>query len=79
VGTRYSFSDKPNTFFLYSAYWEIINPVTGKTLGPGTCVEVTATLEVQSDTPFMNIDKLLEGAGEDIEGFFFYDDPAACG
>ena len=77
-GTRYSFSDKSGTFFLYSAKYEITNPNTGKTIAPGTCVEVTGTIEVQSDVPFINLDKIIEHVGEEIDGFTFYADPAAC-
>ena len=79
VGTRYQFSTKSGTFVLYSAYLEIINPSTGKTIGPGTCVEVTGKLEMQSGVPFINIDKLTgQSAGEEIQGFSFYNDPGAC-
>ncbi len=80
VGTRYQFSKQSGTFFLYSAYWEIYNPATGKTIGPGTCVEIIGPVEVQSGVPFINIDKLAGSTpGEEIGGFRFYNDPAACG
>ncbi len=39
LGTRYSFSDKSGTVFIYSIKYEIIDPNTGKTIAPGTCVE----------------------------------------
>jgi len=79
VGTRYSFSDKSGTFFLFSAKYEITNPNTGKTIAPGTCVEVTGTIEVQADRPFISLDKLIDNVGDDVQGFLFYDDVAACG
>jgi hypothetical protein len=52
VGTRYAFSDTPNTFFLFSNFWEITNSETGKTVGVGTCVEVTGEVEIQGGVPF---------------------------
>jgi predicted nucleic acid-binding Zn ribbon protein len=58
--TRYEFSDAPNTFFLYSKY-EIADPDNGKTLAPGSCVRVTATIHVQQNVPYINVDELLEG------------------
>ena len=78
VGTRYSFSDKSGTFFLFSAKYEITNPNTGKTIAPGTCVEVTAPIDVQADTPFINLDKLIEYTGDEVQGFLFYEDTSAC-
>jgi hypothetical protein len=79
VGTRYSFTDKPNQFFLFSAKYEIINPNTGKTIAPGTCVEVTGPVDVQGDAPYINLDKLIESAGGTVQGFTFYEDAASCG
>lgn len=79
VGTRYSFSDQPNSFFMFSNLWEITNSSTGKTVGVGTCVEVTGVVELQDGIPFMPIDDLITGTGESIGGFLIYDDPAACG
>ena len=70
VGSRYPFSDQRGTFFLYSKYWEIYNAETGKTVGPGTCVEVTGKIQIQSDVPFINIDTLAGStSGEEIEHF----------
>lgn len=79
VGTRYSFSDTPGTFFLFSAKYEITNPYTGKTIAPDTCVEVTGPIDVESGVPFINLDKIIERVGDDVQGFLFYDDPSACG
>ncbi|MFH1186230.1 MAG: hypothetical protein V1755_14525 [Chloroflexota bacterium] len=79
ASTRYSFSDKSGTFFLFSAKYEITNPNTGKTIAPGTCVEVTGPVDVQSDTPYINLDKIIDNVGDEVQGFLFYDDPAACG
>jgi uncharacterized protein YdeI (BOF family) len=76
VGTRYSFSDKSGTFFLFSAKYEITNPNTGKTIAPGTCVEVTGPIDVQSGTPFINLDKLVESGT--LSGFNFYEGTSAC-
>ncbi len=79
VGTRYQFSDKKGTFFLYSQYWEIYNAETGKTLGPGTCIEVRGPLDVQSGVPFINIDKLASPKpNSPIEGLRSYGDTARC-
>jgi len=79
VGTRYSFSDEPNSFFMFSNLWEITNSSTGKTVGVGTCVEVTGIIELQGGIPFMHIDDLITGAGDTVGGFLIYDDPGACG
>jgi len=77
VGTRYSFSDKSKTFFLFSAKYEITNPNTGKTIAPGTCVEVTGRIDVESETPFINLDKLIDQT-QTLEGFLFYEDTSVC-
>jgi hypothetical protein len=79
VGCRYSFSETPNTFFLFSNFWEISNSDPGKTVGVGTCVEVTGEIEIQGGVPFIHIDDLISGASTSIGGFLIYDDPAACG
>lgn len=79
VGTRYQFTDKANTFFMYSNFWEISNAETGKTVGQGTCVEVTGEIELQGSIPFIHIDDLITGEGDTIGEFLIYDDPAACG
>ena len=76
VGTRYSFSDKANTFFLYDQYYEIIDPNTGKTLAPGTCVELHGTLRAQSSVPYIDLQDLL--VGKEFHGFSFYNDSSAC-
>jgi hypothetical protein len=78
VGTRYQFSDKRGTFFLFSAKYEITNPNTGKTIGPSTCVQVTGKIQVQDSVPFINLDDLIEGVGQEVGGFLFYNDPSAC-
>jgi uncharacterized protein YdeI (BOF family) len=78
AATRYSFSDKSGSFFLYSAKYEIIDPNTGKTIAPGTCVEVTGEIEVESGTPYINLDKLIEHSGDTLEGFAFYEDASSC-
>lgn len=69
ASTRYEFSNKPNTFFLYSKYYEIYDPATGKTLGPGTCMEVTGLIQVISSVPYMDI--------TNIKGAFSFD-PSDC-
>ncbi len=74
--TRYTFSDQPNTFFLYDLEHEVIDPNTGSTLGAGTCVEVHGTLKNISGVPYINIEDLL--VGKTYKGFYFYKDPAAC-
>ena len=76
AATRYTFSDQPNTFFLYDQVHEVIDPNTGKTLGPGTCVEVHGKIENISGVPYINIEDLL--VGKTYQGFYFYRDPASC-
>lgn len=76
AATRYTFSDQPNTFFLYDQVYEVIDPNTGKTLGPGTCVEVHGTIKNISGVPYINIEDLL--VGKTYHGFYFYQDPASC-
>jgi len=66
--SRYYFSDKPSTFFLYSALFEFYDPDTGKTVAPGGCEEITAQVQVQSGIPFMNLD-LLDQPGHEDESF----------
>ena len=76
AATRYTFSDQPNMFFLYDQVYEVIDPNTGKTLGPGTCVEVHGTIKNISGVPYINIEDLL--VGKTYHGFYFYQDPASC-
>jgi hypothetical protein len=76
VGTRYEFSDKPRTFFIFSALWEVIDPNTGKTIAPGTCVEVTDVVRMQSGVPYFDIDQSI--SGKQFTGFVFYQDSSAC-
>ncbi len=73
--TRMEFSDKPNTFFLYSIY-EIYDPTTGKTLGSGTCVRVTDIIRVQDGVPYMNMDDLIEG--NEYKNMGFSHNPSDC-
>ena len=58
-GTRYNFSDSPNTFFLYSEY-EIQSTVTGKTLAPGECVRLTDAIRIEKDVPYIDADDLIK-------------------
>ena len=74
-GTRYKFSDQPNTFFLYSEY-EIYNPADGKTLAPGTCVKITSIIHNQQDVPYMDVDELI--SGKNFNNFLFSYDAADC-
>jgi hypothetical protein len=76
VGTRYEFTDKPNSFFVYSALWEIYNTNTGKTLGPGTCLEVTDIVRVQSGVPYMDLDQSI--SGNVFTDLKVYPDASAC-
>ncbi len=76
VGTRYEFSEGPNRFFLISAGWEIIDPKSGKTLGPGTCIQVNDVVRVQSGVPYMNLDDQIHG-GVFAETLFSFN-PADC-
>jgi hypothetical protein len=77
VGTRYEFSKKSNTFFIFSALWEVYDTATGKTVGPGSCVEVTDVVRVQAGVPFMDIDQSI-GSNKEFTGFRTYKDPSAC-
>ena len=76
VGTRYELTDKSNGFFVFSALWEIIDPDTGKTLSPGTCIEVTDVIQTQSGIPFVNIDQSIKN--KVITDLSFYKDPSMC-
>jgi hypothetical protein len=76
VGTRYEFSDKPSTFFVFSAKWEVTDPSTGKTIAPGTCVEITDTVRNQGGVPYFDIDQSI--AGNQFTGFVFYKDGSVC-
>ena len=76
VGTRYEFTDKSNGFFVFSALWEIIDPDTGKTLGPGTCIEVNDVIQTQSGIPFINIDQSIKN--KVITDLSFYKDSSMC-
>jgi hypothetical protein len=79
VGSRYQFGDQPNGLFLYSKFWELVNSRTGKTLGPGTCVVVIGTIQVQAGIPFINIDELAgKVSGQTIQGLYSYDDTTPC-
>ena len=75
-GTRYEFSDKPSTFFVFSAKYEVTDPSTGKTIAPGTCVEITDTVRTQGAVPYFDIDKSI--AGKQFTGFVFYKDASVC-
>jgi len=77
VGTRYEFSKTPNTFFIFSSLWEVYDMATGKTVGPGTCVEVTDVVRIQSGVPFMDIDQSI-GSNKEFTGFRTYKDPSIC-
>ncbi len=63
----------PNTFFLYSINYEYYDTITGKTLGPGTCVEVTGEIELIQSVTFMDLDDAA-----DNKKFRFSDDPNDC-
>mgnify|MGYP005818505701 CR=1 FL=1 len=78
VGTRYQFSDQPNTFFVFSAYMEIYDPATGGTLGPGTCIELTRPVRVQSGIPYMSLDDEGSRIPGPVKDMHFYDEPSAC-
>ena len=75
-GTRYEFSDRPSTFFVYSAKWEVTDPSTGKTIAPGTCVEITDVVRTQGAVPYFDIDQSI--AGNQFTGFVFYKDASVC-
>ena len=76
VGTRYEFSEKPSTFFVFSAKWEVMDPNTGKTIAPGTCVEITDVIRVQAGVPYIDIDQSI--SGKQFTGFIFYKDASVC-
>jgi len=76
VGTRYEFSKKPSTFFVFSAKWEVTDPNTGKTIAPGTCVEITDVVRIQAGVPYFDIDQSI--AGKQFTGFVFYKNASVC-
>ncbi len=69
AASRYKFSNKPNTFFIYSTHFEYYDPVTGKTLAPGTCIYITGTIQVIQSVPYMDMD---------ASHVQFNSNPAAC-
>lgn len=76
VGARYQFSDKPNTFFLYGTNYVVIDPVSGKTIGPGVCLQAIGVIRVQSSIPYINLDELKEGRS--FRDFYFSKDSSLC-
>lgn len=78
LGTRYSFSDKNGAVFIYSVKYEIIDPNTGKTIAPGTCVEIVGPLRVEGDRPAIYLDPIMDDDSGDSGYFSFYDDASSC-
>jgi len=81
AATRYKFSNKPNTFFLFGRDFEIFDPRTGKTIAPGTCVRVTATLRFNG-APYIDLGD-LQGASSgpythEMNNLLIYDSASAC-
>ena len=74
LGTRYSFSDKSGSVFVYSVKYEIIDPNTGKTIAPGTCVEIVGPLRVEAERPAVFLDPIMDDDSGDSGYFYFYDD-----
>ena len=78
LGTRYSFSDKSGAVFIYSVKYEIIDPNTGKTIAPGTCVEIVGPLRVEGDRPAVFLDPIMDDDSGNSGYFYFYDDASSC-
>jgi hypothetical protein len=78
LGTRYSFSDKSGAVFLYSIKYEIIDPNTGKTIAPGTCVEIVGPLRVEGERPAIFLDPIMDDDSGNSGYFNFYDDKSTC-
>lgn len=56
--TRIAFSDRPNTFFLYSINYEFYDRVTGKSIKAGDCVSTTGTVNLIQGVPYIEIQDL---------------------
>jgi len=78
LGTRYSFSDKAGAVFLYSIKYEIIDPNTGKTIAPGTCVEIVGPIRVEGERPAVYLDPIMDDDSGNSGYFYFYDDKSSC-
>jgi hypothetical protein len=78
LGTRYSFSDDSDAVFVYSVKYEIIDPNTGKTIAPGTCVEVLGPIRVEGDRPAVYLDPIMDDDSGDSGYFNFYEDVSSC-
>jgi hypothetical protein len=78
LGTRYSFSDDSDSVFLYSIKYEIIDPNTGKTIAPGTCVEIGGPIRVEGERPAVALDPIMDDDSGDSGYFSFFDDPESC-
>jgi hypothetical protein len=78
LGTRYSFSDDSDAVFVYSVKYEIIDPNTGKTIAPGTCVEIVGPIRVEAERPAVALDPIMDDDSGDSGYFYFYDDTASC-
>jgi hypothetical protein len=81
AATRYKFSNEPDTFFLFGKNFEIFNTKTGKTVAPGTCIRVTATLRFNGG-PYIDLGD-LQGASSgpythQMNGIRIYDNASAC-
>jgi hypothetical protein len=81
AATRYRFSSKPNTFFLFSKDTEILDPRTGKTLAPGACIQATAPIHFNG-APYIDLGDLvgphINAVYTKMNSIFFYDSPARC-
>jgi len=79
--TRYRFSSKLNTFFLFSKDSEIIDPKTGKTLAPGTCIRATAPIHFNG-APYIDIGDLVGAPtgprSTELHNIYFYEKASDC-
>ncbi|MFZ5911127.1 MAG: zinc ribbon domain-containing protein [Chloroflexota bacterium] len=73
IWTRYEFSDKPNTFFVYSQNMEYYDPQTGKTLAPGSCMFIEEKIQLLQGVPYMDMDAAFRN-----EALKFSTDPKDC-
>lgn len=53
--TRIEFTDRPNTFFLYSVNLYFTDETTGRALSAGDCVSITGKVDTISNVPYIDI------------------------
>lgn len=63
--TRYKFSDQPNTFFLYSEYYEYFDD-HGKAIALGTCLQIEGVVQTISAIPYIDVETATDFRGGPI-------------